>query len=985
MLRHLFHVLVFLGLAISLAGTQDKPVPPRDAPSRMTVPDGFQVTLFAGEPDVVQPIGFTFDDRGRLWVAECLSYPKWETNGKPGRDRILIFEDTKGTGHFDKCKVFHDKLANVSGLQFGFGGVWVCSTPNLLFIPDRDGDDVPDGPPEVVLDGWDVLKAQHNVFNSLTWGPDGWLYGCNGIQSNSHVGKPGTPDDERVPLNCGVWRYHPTRKKFEVVAHGTTNPWGVDFDEYGQAFITNCVISHLWHVIPGAHFERMYGQDFNPHLYRMMPSPADHIHWAGGPWQSSRGGKGEHDDAGGGHAHVGAMIYLGDNWPDRYRNTLFTCNLHGNRINNDVLERRGSGYVAHHGKDFLFANDPWFRGLAVQYGPDGGVFVTDWTDTGECHNYAEVDRTNGRIYKVAYGRPMPWSGDVAKLSDEELVKLQLHKNDWQVRHARRVLQERAAAGKLGAKTHDHLWKMLQDNSDVTRKLRALWALHVTGGLEEKQLLGLLGHESEYVRAWAIRFGLEGQTSTVFRDRLAALAEKGASPFVRLHLASGLQRLPLEQRWSIVSALAQHEEDAADANLPLMLWYAVEPLVPADPEQALALIEKSKVPLVREFVARRLALLDKPPIHLLGRLDDPDVQLDVLRGLQAALEGLRQAPMPDGWSAAARHLAASPKSEVRQRALHLSVLFGDREALAALRKLVTDRSASGPDRRDALQTLLARKDADLLPSLQALVGEAGPLRGLALCGLAAYSDSATPGLLLNHYKTLTEEEKADAIGTLTARPAYALALLEAVEAGRVPRKDLSAYTIRQMLSLKDKTLADKITKVWGTVRQASKEKAALTAKYKGLLTPGYLASADRSHGRIVFAKTCASCHRLFGEGGDVGPELTGSQRANPDYVLENALDPSAVVAREYQVTIVETKDGRVISGIVKQETDRALTLRTQNESLVVPKNEIEGRTLSPTSMMPEGLLDALSKEEVRDLIAYLASPSQVPLPKKEPGK
>jgi putative membrane-bound dehydrogenase-like protein len=985
MVRFFLPFLVAVCLLIPPAPAQDKPVPPRDAPGRMTVPDGFRVTLFAGEPDVVQPIAFTFDDRGRLWVAECLSYPKWETNGKPGRDRILIFEDTKGTGHFDKCKVFRDKLANVSGLQVGFGGVWVCATPNLLFIPDRDGDDVPDGPPEVVLDGWDVLKAQHNVFNSLTWGPDGWLYGCNGIQSNSHVGKPGTPDDERVRLNCGVWRYHPTRKKFEVVAHGTTNPWGLDFDDYGQAFITNCVISHLWHVIPGAHFERMYGQDFNPHLYRLMPSPADHIHWAGGPWQSSRGGKGEHDDAGGGHAHVGAMIYLGDNWPDRYRNTLFTCNLHGNRINNDVLERRGSGYVAHHGKDFLFANDPWFRGLAVQYGPDGGVFVTDWTDTGECHNYAEVDRTNGRIYKVAYGKPKPWSGDVAKLSDEELVKLQLHRNDWQVRHARRVLQERATAGKLGAKTYDNLWKMLQDNPDVTRKLRALWALHVTGGLEEKQLLGLLGHESEYVRAWAIRLGLEAQTSSVFRERLAALAEKDASPFVRLHLTSGLQRLPPEQRWPIVSALAQHGEDAADANLPLMLWYAVEPLVPADPERALSLIEKGKVPLVREFVARRLALLDKPPIHLLGRLDDPGVQLDVLRGLQASLEGLRQAPMPEGWNAAARHLAASPKSEVRQRALHLSVLFGDREALAALRKLVTDRSASGPDRRDAMQTLLARKDADLLPSLQALVGEAGPLRGFALRGLAAYSDSATPGLLLNHYKTLTEEEKADAIGTLTARPAYALALLEAVEAGRVPRKDLSAYTIRQMLSLKDKTLADKITKVWGTVRQASKEKAALTAKYKGLLTPGYLASADRSHGRAVFAKTCASCHRLFGEGGDVGPELTGSQRANLDYVLENALDPSAVVAREYQVTIVETKDGRVISGIVKQETDRALTLRTQNESLVVPKNEIEGRTLSPTSMMPEGLLDALSKEEVRDLIAYLASPSQVPLPKKEPGK
>src|SRR5205823_231747 len=204
-------------------------------------------------------------------------------------DRILIFEDTDGDGTFDKRTVFHANLANVSGIQYGFGGVWVCATPNLLFIPDRNGDDVPDGPPEVVLDGWD-LKAQHNVFNALTWGPDGWLYGCNGIQSHSKVARPGTPDKDRVALDCGVWRYHPVRKTFELVASGTTNPWGLDFDDYGEMFITNCVIHHLWHVVPGAHFERMYGQDQNPYCYGLIKSIADHIHWAGGAWTTSRGG-----------------------------------------------------------------------------------------------------------------------------------------------------------------------------------------------------------------------------------------------------------------------------------------------------------------------------------------------------------------------------------------------------------------------------------------------------------------------------------------------------------------------------------------------------------------------------------------------------------------------------------------------------------------------------------------------------------------------
>src|SRR5262245_37924182 len=410
--------LAFAGFLLTLSQVSaqtnlpDAPVPPREAPLRMTVPDGFKVTLFAGEPDVVQPIAFTFDDRGRLWVVECMSYPKWSKeiavekgeggkvfDRRKGKDRVVIFEDTDGDGQFDKRTVFADGLTNLSGITYGFGGIWLCSIPNLIYIPIKDGEDKPSGPPEIKLDGWS-FDSGHNAFNSIKWGPDGWLYGCNGILATSRVGVPGTADKDRVPINCGVWRYHPTKKKFEAVAHGTTNPWGLDWDEYGEMFITNCVIDHVWHIVPGGHYERMYGNDFNPHLYKLMPSIADHKHWAGGSWTESRGGKGAHSDAGGGHAHVGCMIYQGDNWPQQYRGGLFTCNLHGNRINHDLLERKGSSYVAHHGKDFLFANDSWFRGIAIDYGPDGGVYVSDWCDTGEWHNYQVAETATGGIYKV---------------------------------------------------------------------------------------------------------------------------------------------------------------------------------------------------------------------------------------------------------------------------------------------------------------------------------------------------------------------------------------------------------------------------------------------------------------------------------------------------------------------------------------------------------------------------------------------------------
>ena len=584
---------------------QDKPLPPAEALKKLTLPEGFRATLFAGEPDVMQPVAFTFDDRGRLWVLECYSYPEWKTQS----DRIVIYTDRDGDGRFDERKVFYDKGNRCFGLELGFGGVWVTAAPNLLFIPDQNGDDVPDGEPQVVLDGF-TLKGGHNSVNGLAWGPDGWLYGRHGITAPSQVGRPGTPDEQRVALNCSIWRYHPVRKVIEVVTHGTTNPWGLDWDDFGQAFFSNNVIGHLWHVVPGAHYQRMHGQDYNPYSFTLMDSCSDHLHWAGTKWQEARAGQ---EAYGGGHSHAGAMVYLGDNWPERYRQSIFLCNTHGNRVLFDRLERKGSGYAGRHGDNFMLANDPWFRGVTISYGPDGGVFVSDWNDLGECHDQDGSYRSSGRIYKVTYGKTQP-AGDLnlARLSDAELVKLQLHRNDWHVRHARRLLEERAAAGKLARGTHAGLQKILATNPDVTRKLRALWALRVTGGLPPAQLTKLLDHGSEHVRWWAVQFSAEGESAPPVKvapevlKKFATMARKDPSPMVRLALASVMQRLPLADRWDIAFGLAAHEEDAADQNLPLMLWYAVEPLVGADRQRAVQLLGQCKMPEVRQYITRRMA-------------------------------------------------------------------------------------------------------------------------------------------------------------------------------------------------------------------------------------------------------------------------------------------------------------------------------------------------------------------------------------------
>jgi putative membrane-bound dehydrogenase-like protein len=595
-------VLLFVG---GFSFAQKDPIPQSRAAGRMKAPEGFRVSLFAGEPEMVKPIGMTTDPRGRLWVVESHSYPKWLPPGKQGRDRVLIFEDD-GKGKKSSPKVFWDKGTNLSGIAVGFGGVWLCASPHLLFIPIKKGEDKPAGPAQVVLDGWEY-KAQHNVFNSLIWGPDGWLYGCNGILSNSRVGPPGTPPEKRAALNCGVWRYHPIKKRVEAFAHGTTNPWGLDFDDRGEMFITNCVIKHVFHVPPGAHFVRMFGQDINPHSYQLMESCADHIHWGGGDWTSSRGGKGAHHKTGGGHAHAGAMVYLGDNWPAKYRDRIFMCNIHGNRVNQDRLDRKGSGYVARHEDDFLFANDEWFRGLNLLYGPDGAVFVSDWHDTGECHNYDKV-QPYGRLFKVAFGNPKAVKVDLDTESDENLVKLQLHRNDWYVRTARRILQERSQAGKLAKTVRPALRKMLADQPAVSRKLRALWALHAIGGLPEKALVELLNSKVEDVRRWAVRLVAEdNKVSADTEKKLVAMARSDKAASVRLELASAVQRLPLAQRWELAEALAARVEDAGDANLPLMIWYGIEPLAEANPDRAAELLTKVRIPLIRRFIARRIAV------------------------------------------------------------------------------------------------------------------------------------------------------------------------------------------------------------------------------------------------------------------------------------------------------------------------------------------------------------------------------------------
>jgi putative membrane-bound dehydrogenase-like protein len=959
------------------------PLPAEKAAKDAVLPDGFRMSVFAAEPDVVQPISFTIDARGRIWVAEALNYGEWRATGK---DRIVILEATDGGV---KRTLFYEGFNYVTGIEVGFGGVWVVSPPGLYFIPDRDGDDKPDGPPELLFDGFGYKESRHNLVNGFTWGPDGWLYGGHGRTSPSDVGRPGTPAEQRIHCDGGVYRIHPTRLVFENVADGTTNPWGVDFDDFGECFVSNCVNPHLFHVIPGGHYEPWRNRPSSLYAYERLPTIADHLHYPGGDLRSTLG-TADTLAMGGGHAHCGTLIYLGDSFPANYRNTAMMCNVHGRRINNDVLRRKGSGYVASHGKDFMISADPWFMGVTLRTGPDGSVFVSDWSDTGECHTY-KPHMDNGRIYKISYGNPIQKPVDLGKLSDEELVKLQLHPNDWYVRHARRILQERSAEFSRDAQRSGRIYgalaEILDKHPDVTRRLRALWALHATGGLTEPRLAALLDDPAEHVRAWAVRLLCEHPSPEPgARLKFVPLALHDRSPVVRLALASALQRLSLEERYVVAAALVLHPADADDANLPLMYWYGIEPMVPYAPTAVLNMAVVAKVPLVRRFVARRVvddaaAKGEKgdlaPLVAALARSDEK-VQADLLAGAREGIRGRKRMPMPAGWPAVYAQLRRGADPEVRANALALALVFGDPQALADLRTLARDTAAKPGDRVTALETLIENRAPDLAPLLHELLADKVTRRA-AIRGLAAYPHPDTPRRILAIYPDLTAEEKQDAIATLASRKESALTLLDAVEKKAVPRADVSAYAARQMYALNDPTVTDRLRQVWGEIRDTAPQKKEQMAKYKALLTPAYLKTADVRNGRLVFSKTCQQCHKLYGEGGTIGPDLTGSNRSDLEYLLSNVIDPSAEVARDYRMSVVRTKDDRVITGIVVERTPSRIVVQTATERITLSPDDVEGVKDSSLSLMPEGQLDSLTKEQVRDLIAYLSGKTQVPLP------
>lgn len=1029
---------------------------PAEAVRTAKLPEGFKITAVASEPNVQQPIAMAWDPLGRLLIAENYTYAESALRVDHAlSDRIVILEDADKDGVFENRKVFAEGLQGLTSIEFGGPnkrGVWALAPPHLLFIPDHDGDGVADTKPQVVVRGFNA-QIRHNFANGLRFGPDGWLYGRHGILGASEVSIPTAITIPRPPgyvapthkLTCGIWRFHPIEERIEMVCEGTTNPWGMDWDEHGNLFFINTVIGHLWHAIPNSHLERMYGEDSDPYAYELIPQVADHVHWdsSAEDWRETRKGPPSNgtDLAGGGHAHSGLMIYQADQWPEEYRGNVFALNLHGRRINRDFLHPNGSGFKASHGPDMVFWQDPWFRGLDISQAPDGSAMVIDWSDIGECHDDDGVHRTSGRVYRISYqnSQQLPYQEPLsilrriyskrdqviafnpseAWLSSQEVVSIISHPNVWFTQQLIKQLTPGAPI-ENDKKLLDLVTKAPPDFNDpktrfaVTTQLRGLWVLNACKRLDVDTLLSILrSKQHASVHMWACKLlldtlypdddapGLFGRSQKLagrsedprrreiefeILDCLYAQSKPHAPAPLRLLLASQLPKFS-DKFEPLLQMLLRSDDLSDDLTFSLVLWYGLKDRVPEQLLETVKLLQNTKLHKVQELVLRRIAsitLQNAKDSDLASRAlssfladaiqkDNPKLHAACIRGLWGAYQGRSQISKPAHWNELANLAAKHPDPGIQRLAVLLSSMFDGAVDPKPLMQIVLDKSISIPERKVAVEAVGGIDQEHAIEGLKGLFSDAD-LGNAAAFALRRSLTKPRAQELIDLFEKSPEATRRGIVSALGSRVDTMEVLLDALENKKIPKDSVDATTWRQFLSASNWQLLERARR-FTKVLDPPENRKELIEKHEALLNPEFIAKANANSGRAIWISKCGNCHKLYGEGGQIGPELTGAQRSNLRYWLENILAPSTVLAENYRTTAIRTLDGRVITGVVVAQTPMELTIQTAQEKLVLAVADIEERVPSELSLMPEGLLEDLDDEKKANLLKYLMSSPQ----------
>jgi len=958
----------------------NEPYSPAEAIAKMTVPEGFTVELVAAEPDLVNPVAMTFDERGRIWVTESLEYPRKSPG--PGRDRVKILEDTDGDGAVDKVSIFADGLNIPSGIAVGHGGVWVANAPDILFYPDADHDGVADGPPQKVVTGFGRADT-HELPNSLTWGPDGYLYGLNGVFNPSKIVQNG----RTFEFTCAMFRIDPRTREFGLFCEGTSNPWGIAFNDVGDAFVSACVIDHLWHFVETGYYHRQGGA-YPPFTWK-LGSIVDYKHQMA--------------------AYCGIHWFDSDAYPEQYRQKLYMGNVHGGCINVDRLERNGATYRGKPEPDFLTANDAWFMPVVQKTGPDGCLYILDWYDRYHCYqdaNYdpAGVDRAKGRLYRVRYqNTPRAPKFDLHAETDDQLIERLGSPNVFYRDLAQRLLAERNDAA-----TRKKLEKVVLDSQKpLTFRMHSLWSLISAGPLEPVFHYQLFGADNDFI-SWAIRAlgDMPKPSGLVFPELFAKIhLQPETAPEIRLQAAIAWKKIHgKESAGSLLRCCGVRESDR-DSVIHHIVWQNILATLPeskADIIEAMShdkdmshrsrdiiphfinwllaqgetgavdvakLIQKNlrvgsdqeaTAGLCLDIVARKLQSGE-----LTGKAEKA-FRTEIEPNLQSVLEPMQLHPLHD-------------------HAVVILSFWGNRLALAYVENNASDRF---PDERRMrmIDAWAATRDQKLIAALPALFKASNsiPLRLRVLDAITKRDDPEIAKFLLEIYPELDAALRPATVELLTSRVAWSNQLLDAIAAGTVPKDAVNVNQIGKLLKSGDKELAARVEQTWGKLRtDRNPQREQVVAEMRKLLVGS---QGDPHHGQVVFMKLCGQCHKLHGQGQDVGPDITGVGRASFEQLLSNVFDPSLVIGPAYQGRTVVTADGRVLTGLVVEDNPQRIVLKLQGGKLeTIARGDVDDMEVSKLSLMPEGVEKQLSPQELIDLFALLkldkppTDPHAKPLP------
>ncbi len=967
---------------------------PAESLAQFQVAPGLRWDLAATEPMVRQPLNIHFDDRGRMWVVQYLQYPfpaglkvtKYDQylraiydkvppappNHIKGKDRITILEDTNGDGTFDKAKDFVSDLNIARSVVTGRGGVWILNPPYLLFYPDKNRDDIPDGPPEVKLAGFG-LEDTHSGANSLAWGPDGWLYGAHGSTC--------TADIKGVKfLGQAIWRYHPVSGDFEVFAEGGGNTFSVEFDAQGRVFSgSNYGQTRGLHYAQGA----LYIKGWSKHGPAMSPY---------------RFGWFEH------MAHKGyeprfpqAMLYYEGGAIPQYEGHIVVGMALTSRVMASKVARDTSSFQTADIETSVLSSNRWFRPVDMKTGPDGAIYFADWCDSRLSHLDPRDtwDKESGRIYRLsATGAKVGWAKmDFTKLSGDELIKLLAHPNKWHRQTALRVLWDRGdksllpklkqlalatsspsppSGERAGVRGHDN-----------QLALEAFWAVNASGGFDDAFALQTLKHSNAMVRYWTIRLlGDRKRVTPQQQAVLLATAKSEPAAEVRVQLASTVTRLPGKDALPITRELLLRSEDVTDKHVPLLLWWAVESKCATDRDAILRMLEDSTfwhAPIVQRFIIARLgqrftaertdANLETAA-KLFALAPSPADADELIKGMEAGLQGDPVKSVPPALAKKVADLWASrPPTPTL---ISFAVRLGHAPAAQAALARISDAKVPEADRRKTT-TLLAERRVDVaVPTFLKLLRfeKSDALRLDLINALQRFASPDIARELLDLYPGFSAKLRDTAQAALASRPDWSRRLLAAVDEGQLKKEQISIANLLAITAFKDATSDALIKKHWGRLTKSSEEKEAQIAKVRKLLAG---AKGDVKAGHEIFKQACAVCHTLNKEGGKIGPDLTGYERDNLDFILPAIVDPSLAIREEFIGFNIETHDGQAFGGLITEiNGQHVVVLDIAGNKHSLARTDVKTMQASHISLMPEGLLDALSEQQVKDLFAYFMS-------------